>query len=66
MSDIDFARSMMLWLQARFHLAKRDSEAGQSTLEYVILAAFLAVVAVGVATYIVLQINNAKSRIVTR
>jgi hypothetical protein len=66
MSDIDFARSTMLWLQARLHLAERDGEAGQSLLEYVIIVSAISIAAVAVVAFIIVQINAAKSRIVTK
>lgn len=55
---------MWAWLAARVHAGERDQQ-GQSTLEYIIIAAILSVAAVGVAVYIVTQINSAKSRVVT-
>lgn len=64
-SDLAMLQLAWGWLEARIRLARRD-EGGQSTLEYVIIAAIISVAAVALVVYIVSQINSSKSRIQTQ
>ncbi len=66
MTDIEFARGLLVWLQARAHWGEERGEAGQGVIEWIILVAFMSIVAVGVAIYVTSQINDAKGRIKTQ
>ena len=62
MIDTSTIRTLWTWLTAQ--LPRRDQR-GQSTLEYVIIAAIISVAAVGAAVFIVSRVNDAKSGVVT-
>ena len=63
MIDSSMLTAAWAWFTARMH--HHRGERGQSTLEYIIIAAIVSVAAVGVAVYIVAQINDAKRTVVT-
>lgn len=65
MNTIDFARGLFLWLGARLNYSPTRDESGQSTLEWIIIVSLMSIAAVGLVAYIVVQINDAKTRVVT-
>lgn len=65
MNAIDFARGLLLWLGARMNYSADRDETGQSTLEWIILVSLMSIAAVAVVAFIVIQINDAKGRVVT-
>ena len=67
-SDLTTMRMTWAWMRARARLAAHaaKSEKGQSTLEYVIIAALISIAAVALLVYIIAKIDASKSRIQTQ